>query len=100
MNASKPIQFLLTFILMLTLLCGAYVYLFSLQVGSPVRAESWIKSVLDYKDYYAKQITKPKLILSSGSNTLFGINSDKLEQQLNIPVVNLSVMGLFISLSY
>jgi hypothetical protein len=66
-----------------------YAALFFVQLGSPVKASWWNKPIYDYKEYLALNIIEEKLIVVGGSNALFGIHSNVLQEELNIPVVNL-----------
>lgn len=47
----------------------------------------------DKKATYAKTIQTRKIVFTSGSNTLYGINTADIEKTLKIPVVNLAVNG-------
>jgi hypothetical protein len=58
--------------------------------GSPVSAEWWIHDVLLYKERHAESVAGKKLIILSGSNSLFGIESLTVEKFIGFPVVNLS----------
>lgn len=83
---------LLTFVF--TLLFGAgYVALFGMQLEAPVQAAWWVKNVYDIKDDRARSIDGPKMIILSGSNGLFGIDSKVLEETSGFPVVNLAAHG-------
>lgn len=67
-----------------------YFLLFIFQLNVPVEADSWIDNAYKYKDYRAKKIQTKKIIIIGGSNALFGINSDLLENITGYPVVNLA----------
>jgi hypothetical protein len=53
-------------------------------------AEHWIPEALLVKEHRAQSIKVPKLIIVSGSNALFGIDSPTLERFIGRPVVNLA----------
>lgn len=53
-------------------------------------AEHWIPEELLVKEHKAQSIKVPKLIIVSGSNALFGIDSHTLERFIGRPVVNLA----------
>jgi hypothetical protein len=45
------------------------------------------------KHNHAQSIAAPKIIFSGGSNLAFGINSEKIENEMSIPVVNFGLHG-------
>ena len=63
-------------------------YVFSL--GGYERAEHWLSDVYFAKEYRAAHIVEPKVIIVSGSNSLFGFDSKTLENLIGKPVVNLA----------
>lgn len=78
-----------------------YLGLVYLQIGAPVKAEWWLKSVYDVKNHLAKQTKGPKILIIGGSNSLFGIDSSIIHKETGLPVVNLSGhAGLDISFHY
>lgn len=77
------IQFTSVFTLSLLILLYIYIKLF----------ECTFYQYFDKKDFLANEILSPKIIVDSGSNGLFGINSKILEDELGLPVVNLSDMA-------
>lgn len=71
-----------------------YFFLFFYQLGAkPSPAEVWIDDILQVKDKIASNIKGRKIIILSGSNSLFGINSEIIRKELNLPVLNLGVSG-------
>lgn len=71
-----------------------YIALFYYQLGANVKSDSWIDPVYQIKDKKALNIgDKNKIIIVSGSNSLFGINSEKISEITNKPVLNLAVQG-------
>ena len=51
----------------------------------------WINNSFLAKDTYAKSINTPKIVFTSGSNTLYGINTIDIEKELKIPTVNMAI---------
>jgi hypothetical protein len=91
---SKHKRFLLTVLSILMLLCLAYYLMFLYQLGSHVKAEWWIKNVYHYKESLASEINDRKIIIASGSNALFGIDSPIIEQKTGISTLNMAVHGM------
>lgn len=87
----KISRFLLITLCVFLLLVVAYFGLFRYQLGSAMSSEWWVKSVYDYKMHAAKQSASPKLIVLGGSNAMFGIDSQVLQNKLDMPVINLSI---------
>ncbi|WP_405731891.1 hypothetical protein [Anaerovibrio slackiae] len=65
--------------------------LFLMNFGGLTQREKYLDEWIDYKKAVSSAIESPKIVLLSGSNTLFGIDAESMEQDLGIPVVN---MGL------
>lgn len=55
------------------------------------KAEYWIPELIEIKDNHAQSIEPGKIIISSGSNALFGISSPVLEEKLHAKVLNLAL---------
>jgi len=51
----------------------------------------WINNSFLIKDGYAKTISTPKIVFTSGSNTLYGVNTIDIEKELKIPAVNMAI---------
>lgn len=90
---SSEKKFILTVIVLLCFFLGFYLFLFSLRTGANVKAEWWLKNVYDYKDYIAARTKSPKIIILSGSNAMFGIDSYIISSITGYPVVNLALHG-------
>lgn len=71
-------------------LLAIYFGLFHFQQGERFPAEYWIKNIYTFKEDKAQKIEERKILIISGSNSLFGINSELLSNRLNTNVVNLS----------
>lgn len=69
-------------------LWGGLVYF---QVGNQTQSSRWLSEAYDLKESYASTINKKKIVIVSGSNSLFGIDSSKIEKVYGFPVVNHSV---------
>jgi hypothetical protein len=51
----------------------------------------WIYKSFEVKDKYSKSINTKKIVFTSGSNTLYGMETNLVEKELNIPVVNMAI---------
>jgi hypothetical protein len=97
----KPKYFILIGFTFVVAFFISYITMFFYQLKAPIPAEYWIDSTYKYKDYKAKTIKKKKIIIISGSNSLFGINSEKIHNITGFPVINLAVhAGLDIDFLY
>lgn len=69
------------------------------QLGNTHLGSLWVDQVVEKKLAAARAATGPKILLISGSNSMFGINSRLLEATYGRPVVNLGVnAGLLLPL--
>lgn len=75
------------FILVLAL---GYYGCFNSQLGAGVEAEWWVKNMYAYKDHVASRTKSPKILIVSGSNSLFGLDSGIISDITAMPVVNLA----------
>jgi hypothetical protein len=75
-----------TCLITITLYASAFYY----QFGAPVVAEWWLYNLFIAKTDIAEKITEPKIIISSGSNSLFGIDSNYIQKELGMPIVNMA----------
>jgi len=77
----------------MTMVCGCLIWmlLFYMVLGSPVSRSQWIHEAYRMKDGAAFAVTGPKVVFVSGSNVLFGIDSEKLSAFWSMPVVNHAV---------
>jgi len=61
---------------------------------TPVAAEYWVRELLVFKRDIAKNLAgQPKIIVASGSSTLFNVDTNILTAALNRPTINLGLMG-------
>ena len=51
----------------------------------------WVNNSFIKKDNYAKSISENKIVFTSGSNTLYGMETNIIEKELNIPTVNMAI---------
>lgn len=78
-----------------------YYSCFVYSCGTYIKAEWWIKDVYEYKNFLNDIVKSPRIIIAGGSNALFGINSDVIEQMTGRNVVNLaSHAGLDLDFHY
>jgi len=84
-------MFLVRFFLTLIGLFIVWSFIVFLQCSNPTVMSQWIYDVYEKKTNIANSIKKKKIVIVSGSNALFGINSKMMEQSLGIRVVNFGV---------
>ena len=48
-----------------------------------------------YKNQYTSTIAKPKIMITGGSSSLYGVRADEIEKAFGMPAVNLSINGGF-----
>ncbi|ACV63613.1 hypothetical protein Dtox_2848 [Desulfofarcimen acetoxidans DSM 771] len=68
-----------------------WVGLVRFQTGAPTESTRWIHEVRKIKNTIAHSKHSPKIIVLSGSNSLFGIKSQMIEQELGISAVNMAI---------
>jgi len=69
------------------------------QLGNAHLGSLWVDQVVEKKLAAARAAQGPKILLISGSNSMFGINSRTLEETYRRPVINLGVnAGLLLPL--
>lgn len=79
------------FVLILTLLAiSLFVNFYYYKVPNKTL---WIFKCFEVKDKYAKSIDTKKIVVTSGSNTLYGMETNLIEKELNIPVVNMAIQA-------
>ena len=74
-------------------LCALWVAIFYMALGNPVSKSRWIADVYQLKEQAAFAVTGEKVVLVSGSNIVFGLDSQKLAKSWNLPVINFGVHG-------
>lgn len=68
--------------------CLAFVLVALYQIGAPTESSRWIYEVDTIKREFSDSIKTPKLLISSGSNSLFGISSQLIQQETGVATVN------------
>ena len=84
-------KYLVIFTLAILVGLTLHLTLFYVNLGIPNQAARNNNGWLQIKDTYAQSINSPKLVFISGSNTLFGVDTERLEHELSIPTVNYGV---------
>ena len=65
------------------------------QIGAPTVTSRTFYELDTIKSTFAKSIKTPKVLIVSGSNSLFGISSQMITQETGIPAVNTSIQAGF-----
>jgi hypothetical protein len=84
-------MFIKTFLLSLFF---SFIFWFSLiwgQTDNPTLMSQWVYDVYHKKETIAKSIKGKKIVIVAGSNALFGIDSKRLSDYFNLPIVNFGV---------
>lgn len=63
------------------------------QISAPTESSRWIYEVYTIKSRLASLSPNPKLLLVSGSNALFGISCQTIQQETKVPCVNTAVQA-------
>ncbi len=89
MNKDYKKHILITILILLSMILAYYllVYLF-FQIP---KENLWIKNCTIKKESIANMITERKIVFTGGSATLFGVRTKDIQEELNIPTVNLAV---------
>jgi hypothetical protein len=66
-----------------------FVALLYTQLGVPTDSSSWAYVIMHKKEQRAASISGPRLLLLSGSNSLFGLNAQVITQETGYPTVNM-----------
>lgn len=64
---------------------------FKASLGSHDEDERYLYEWYSYKANDAKKINEPKLVIFGGSNVLFGVDTKRMQKELNYPVLNAGV---------
>lgn len=64
---------------------------FKASLGSHDEDERYLYEWYSYKANDAKKINEPKLVIFGGSNVLFGVDTERMQKELNYPVLNAGV---------
>lgn len=68
-----------------------YTAIFYISLSKPSNVSNWVHGAYEKKTLIASITPSPRIVLSGGSSTLFGIDSSAISQAFNLPVVNYSV---------
>lgn len=99
MKKYKIFIYYLLFLLFITL--GLYVLVFFSQIKLLTVSEKWIHDIYLIKKERANKIQDNRIIFLSGSNSLFSINTNIIQEKTNYNVINLGLhAGLDISFLY
>lgn len=60
--------------------------------GDRSQSNEYVAALTD-KHHRIEQIHQPKLLLAGGSNLVFGVDSQKIQEELDMPVVNLGLLA-------
>ena len=86
-------KYLLIFVTALVAGLTFHLALFYFNLGSPNAQEQYLNEWFEKKDAYASSITGQKIMFISGSNTLFGVDAEKIGKEFGIPTVNYGTHG-------
>lgn len=87
-------RYLTTFVCTFLFALIAYISLIPALGPTPVAAEYWVQELLVIKrDIIRTYADDRKIIIASGSSTLFSIDARLLSEQLGLPVINFGMMG-------
>lgn len=80
----------LLFTFVIAAIVGFFIHLllFFINIGIPMEKERYLNEWLLQKDTYAHSCKGRKIMFISGSNTLFGVDTQQIETTLEIPTVN------------
>lgn len=68
--------------------CTIFLLAVSYQIGAPTETSRWVDEIYKIKASIANAIKKPKLVIVAGSNVLFGISCQMLDEATGLPCVN------------
>jgi hypothetical protein len=84
-------RFILSIFLFLVAMPCFYIGLFFYQFGAPIPAEYWVREIIIAKEDLARRSAHPKVLIVSGSNSLFGIDTPLLKKKTGMNIVNLGL---------
>lgn len=73
-----------------SIILGGYIVVSYIVNEDDKKSNDYLAAIED-KHKRLGEINGPKIILAGGSNLAFGINSEKMQQELSVPVVNLGL---------
>jgi len=84
-------KWVVSFVTGLFLALTTFYFYWLSNVGYNHIATQWIKSFYHHKTEIVQKIKEPKLLIASGSTSMFAFDSQRLSDQINMPVVNYGV---------
>lgn len=84
-------KYLAIFVLAIIAGLTLHLALFYVNLGVPNQSTAGYNYMFQVKDSYAQSINSPKIIIASGSNTRYGIDTARIEKTLQIPTVNYGI---------
>lgn len=84
-------KYLVIFICAILAGLSLHILLFYINLGVPISSQKHHHGWYQVKNTYVSSINQPKLIFVSGSNSLFGVDTERIESELHIPTVNYGV---------
>ncbi len=88
---NKSVQFYGFFVGSILLSSVLWCILAYAQLGAPTESSRWIHESIIQKTTNASKITEPKILIVAGSSALFGVNAKTIENELQIPTINMAV---------
>ncbi len=83
-----PLRFFIALPLGLIVGAGFFLALIYHQLGVPTQQAAWCHYLIVKKQALASRLTGPKLLLVSGSSTLFGLSARTIQEETGFPTVN------------
>jgi hypothetical protein len=84
-------QYLRSFISSFLICCFIFLLAVGYQIGAETKISSFYYGMDKIKLDFANSINTPKLVISSGSNALYGISSKMMTEETGIPTVNTGI---------
>ncbi|AQQ66304.1 hypothetical protein Mag101_00545 [Microbulbifer agarilyticus] len=84
-------RYLFTFFAGVLLCAAAQILMIHVQEGVPTSSSKWAADLYQLKERHAKKYSTEKLLILSGSNSLFGIYTPALENAYGVPTTNFGV---------
>jgi len=81
------------FLVTVVSLCALWVAIFYMALGNPVSKSRWIADIYQLKEQAAFAVSGEKVVFVTGSNIVFGLDSQRLARNWNLPVVNFGTHG-------
>ena len=70
---------------------SVYAFVFYISLGKPSNTSKWVHDVYEKKTELAYKTNSPRIVISAGSSSMFGIDSKMLGRAFDMPVINYSV---------